>query len=227
MAGEPFQLGLPGALPPVPLSDDESPAKKARASHNKSRGSDGRGKTPGGGAGARGKEGGGGQSLTLDMSTLEQLLDQQCEKILQANRQHAQGLLDQLEQRQAARFVAIERSVEGVEYTVEGFEARLKAVEEKLQRGVPKDDAGRRRWTLVFGGWDQDTRRATILSELDQAFTTGPRRSVAMANIGERDGETEGDRKGRMHRIVMAFLGDQAYDLSSEEALGELQQEQK
>ena len=154
-----------------------------RASHNKSRGSDGRGKPTGGGSGVRGREGGGGQSLTLDMSTLEQLLDQQCEKILQANRQHAQGLLDQLEQRQAARFVAIERSVEGVEYTVESFEARLKAVEDKLQRGAPKDDAGRRRWTLVSQG----------------------------KNAQNRDG----------------LFGDQAHDFSSEEALGELQQEQK
>ena len=213
-----FQLGIPGELPPVPLSDDESPSKRLRDDKqgtNKARQS----KHGRGGGGGTGQGGSGGASLTLDMATLENLLDQQCEKILKANREHSQGLLDALEQRQATRFLSIERTVEGLEYTVEGFDARLRSVEERLQKGIPKDDEGRRRWTLVFGGWDRDTRRATILAELDQAmhklglrddldeapFTTGPRRAVALANIGRRQGESDADRKGRMHRIVTGF----------------------
>ena len=227
MSGQVFQLGIPGQvpgeLPPVPLSDDESPAKRSRGAKpavNKNRGYEGKpagtGAEPSGGAE---KE----QVLSLDMRTLEGLLNQQCERILKANREHSQGLLDALEERQAARFLSIERTVEGMEYTVEGFEARLKAVEDKLQRGIPREDEGRRRWTLVFGGWERDSRRGTILAELDQAikklglhddlddspFTTGPRRAVALANIQERKGETEADRKSRMHRIVTSFSQSQ------------------
>ena len=213
----PYQLGVPGNLPPVPLSEgEESPAKRSRAEKggaNKSR------DKGGGAAKPSGHEGAGVQTLSLDMSTLEHLLDQQCERILKANREHSQGLLDALEERQASRFLSIERTVEGIEYTVEGFESRLKAVEEKLQKGIPRDDESRRRWTLVFGGWDRDTRRGTILAELDQAiqklnlqadvdeppFTTGPRRAVALANIKAREGESESDRKARMNRLVSAF----------------------
>ena len=86
------------------------------------------------------------------MATLEHLLDQNCAKILNANREHAQGLLDALEERQAARFMTIERTIEGIEYTAEGFDQRLRAIEEKLQQGVPQDDESKRKWTLVFGG---------------------------------------------------------------------------
>ena len=218
---DPFQLGVPGAMPMVPSSgeDAESPAKKSRSapSANKAGVRERRDERVGKDKTKASK------SLTLDMETLEHLLDQQCSKILAANREHAQGLLDALEERQTARFLAIERTVEGVEYTVEGFEARLKAVEEKLAQGRGLGDDPRCRWTLVFGGWDRDTRKQIILAELDQAvlrlgikdsfdeapYTTGPRRAIALANIAERPGEPESDRRARMHGIVAAFSRSQ------------------
>ena len=141
------------------------------------------------------------------MKALESLLDQQCARILQANRTHAEGLLNALEERQAARFLAIERTAEGVEYKVESFESRLKAVEQKLQRGFPQgEERDRRKNTLVFGGWNPDTRRDTILSELRQVdadfdnapFTTGPRRAVALANFNTCKGESEAECKARL-----------------------------
>lgn len=212
-----FQLGLPGEIPRVPSSDDddESPVKKQKGqpSANKARPEGSRAQKRGRRKEAESK------TLSLDMATLEHLLDQNCAKILKANREHAQGLLDALEERQAARFMTIERTIEGMEYTAEGFDQRLRAIEEKLQRGVPQDDESKRRWTLVFGGWEADTRKSTILTELDQAinkleikdlfddppFTTGPRRAVALCNFAAREGETEGERKGRMHKIVLSF----------------------
>ncbi|CAE7216041.1 unnamed protein product [Symbiodinium sp. CCMP2592] len=73
-----------------------------------------------------------------------------------------------------------------------------------------------RRLTLIFGGWPAQTRRGTILGQLEQAiqalglaaefdqapFTTGPRRSVAMANFVSRAHEKDGDVRVRMMKVL-------------------------
>ena len=38
-------------------------------------------------------------------------------------------------------------------------------------------------------------------------WTSGPRRSVALANFAQRPGETAHDTRQRMHKVVMAFAG--------------------
>ena len=67
---------------------------------------------------------------------------------------------------------------------------------------------------------NQDTQRRVIVSEVEEAldrldlrrhldnspFTTGPRRSVALLYFGQRAGEQESDRKGRMHDVLQALL---------------------
>ena len=78
--------------------------------------------------------------------------------------------------------------------------------------GIPK-------WgPWIFWFRVRDTKKNTILSELDRAveklgirecfaespFSTGPCRSIALANMAVRDGEGEVDCKARMHGIVTA-----------------------
>ena len=81
------------------------------------------------------------------------------------------------------------------------MESRLQKIEDLLKQGGPSsgsgamiDDDARRKLTLVFGGWQPDTPRRLIVSEVTEAldrleldgltdssaFTTGPRRSVAL-----------------------------------------------
>ena len=216
-----FQLGAGGGnlhFPGVPdTSGDESPAKKQRGKDRATRSGVNKAKKEAGADASLQA-----QTVTLGLGQLEALLDKQSEKILAANRAHAQGLLDALEERQGERFMTIERSVGIVQHHVGNLEDRLAAVEAKMQHGLPKDQPERRRWTLVFGGWERDTKKSTVLAELQQAcsklmiekefdeppFTTGPRRSVALANFGERAGESEADRRARMHRVVLAFAGE-------------------
>ena len=79
-------------------------------------------------------------------------------------------------------------------------------------------DAGPR-MTLVFGGWPRESRRQSILQDLrralketqtetfldDDPFTTGPRRSIALANFYPRTGEENSLLKRRMHNVISAF----------------------
>ncbi|CAE7752980.1 pol [Symbiodinium sp. CCMP2456] len=81
------------------------------------------------------------------------------------------------------------------------------------------DDQARRARTLIFGGWNRDTRRAELLAELKSAleslgvqnmmdtapFTTGVRRSMALASFAERRGESYATMRGRMQQVVRAF----------------------
>ena len=73
--------------------------------------------------------------------------------------------------------------------------------------------------TLVFGGWPRESRRQTILQDLQKAiretdteslmdddpFTTGARTSIALANFWPRSGEESTLLKRRLHNIISAF----------------------
>ncbi|CAE7195220.1 unnamed protein product [Symbiodinium sp. CCMP2592] len=163
----------------------------------------------------------GGKVLSLDMLAMQQLLEVQKEQILEANRTHAQGLLDALEVRHGQRITALEQTVTGVDTTVRDFASRLELVEQQLKQGVSSgglDD--KRRHTLVIGGWERDTRRGTILSEVEEAlkqlklmdltdtkaFTTGPRRSVALLPFELRKNELESARKERMYGVLSGLM---------------------
>ena len=75
------------------------------------------------------------------------------------------------------------------------------------------------RYSLVWGGWERETRRQVVLSELSEVidrvgardlmdnlpWTTGPRRSVALANFCKRPHEQDHDIRKRMHQILLRF----------------------
>ena len=88
--------------------------------------------------------------------------------------------------------------------------------------GVADD---RRRSTLVIGGWPRDSRRQDILRELkeavqklglsdlvdQEAFCTGPRRSIALMPMSSRESESEADKRARMFKFVSAFASNELY----------------
>ena len=90
-------------------------------------------------------------------------------------------------------------------------------------------EGDRRRHTLVFGGWERDTKKDKLLAELNQAvrglslssktseqpFTTGPRKSVALLNFPLLPGESDDSRRRRMHEIVVAIGQAKVYTSSS------------
>ena len=87
---------------------------------------------------------------------------------------------------------------------------------EKLERGAGDD---KHLYTLVYGGWPRESARKDILSNLDEtlrklelraltdtaAFTTGPRKSMALQSFKVREGETFASMRSRMASIVSAI----------------------
>ena len=206
-----FQLGAINQ--PLPVSDDEldggdgSPKRRREGSDKN--------KQPVGDPGPPG--------LSLDMETMQRLLQDQCRQIVASNQAHLDQAVTNLEGRLDTRFSEYDVRRERVEDRVAGVEQRLQRMEEALaQRGPSGQGAAgsdNRRLTLVYGGWRQDTPRAKILAEVTEAvsrlglseetdaapFTTGPRRSVALQNFVVRSGESMSDTRGRMHRLVQGI----------------------
>ena len=214
-----LQLGDASAIPvPCEVDDDPSPAKK--------RG--GAGKVPGANKAMR-PEGVPRNNLALTYDDMKQLLAEQSASILQANREHAQSLIESLESRHGARLDRVDQQIQDVSSGLQGIEGRLLALEREVRsdRRSSSDDgfAERRRTTLVFGGWERDTKRDKILGELRQAFkglelesklsdtpfTTGPRRNIALLNFPLLPDEVDEDRRNRMHEIVLAIAQSKVY----------------
>ena len=203
-----LQLGHPSTVA-VPTDDDLSPAKK-RSGTDKA----GPNKAQRGGVGA---------GLGLTYEDMKDLLAQQSASILQANREHAQSLLDALERKHGDRLDRLDAGVSRVTAGLEGLEAKVAALEKDLRSGSrwgsEESAQDKRRNTLVFGGWEHDTKKGRILQELqqaltgleleehmsDKAFTTGPRKSVALLNFPQRVGESDEDRRARMHEVVLTI----------------------
>ena len=204
--GPGFMLGDASTVPVPGDEEESSPRKKREVSKNL-----------GPNKAARASEHSPGLSLTYH--DMQQLLAQQAETILQANRAHAQGLLDALEKKHGGRLDKLESGADKLAGGLQGVEERLSALERDLRQGVfVKGDGNeeRRKTTLVFGGWERDTKKETILKELRQAldgldlygkvsedpFTTGPRKNIALMNCPLLDSESDADRRRRMHTIV-------------------------
>ena len=132
-------------------------------------------------------------------------------------------------QRQQRR--ADERS-HRLETTVEGLVKRVEAIEQGKGAGtgttMAQDAmAERHLFTLVFGGWPRETQRKLILGDLastfqrlevgslldDAPFTTGARRSMALATFRLRtaQGENFMGMRGRMQALVAALSTSQVY----------------
>ncbi|CAE7294318.1 unnamed protein product [Symbiodinium sp. CCMP2592] len=169
-------------------------------------------------------------TVTLDVERVRELLADQSRELLAAQQRQLATAVHEMEERVEARVGKVEQQmaeVHGRSEVLEGriveLEAALKDLKGLVQTGavqaVPKDDAERRKSTLVVGGWPRDSRRQDILKELEmairrlglagmvdqQAFCTGPRRSVALLPMPLRANETEQARRDRMYKFVTAF----------------------
>ena len=208
--GPALQLGDASSIP-VPGDEDTSPSRKREQTA----------KGPGPNKAAKGDLK---REVMLTYADMQSLLVEQAQTILQANRAHAQGLLDALETRHGTRLEKLENGTDKLAEGLQGVEERLSALERELRSGPARDEtAERRRTTLVFGGWDRDTKRDKVLSELEQAlsglnlkdqvsdrpFTTGPRRSVALLNFPLMRQETDEQRRQRMHEVVLTVSQSQ------------------
>ncbi|CAE7737318.1 unnamed protein product [Symbiodinium sp. CCMP2456] len=169
--------------------------------------------------------GGDGVSLAnVTLGDLRGLLEEQSQKILQANREHTEGLVKSLEERHDARISEVETVTRTLSDSMDSLQGRLTRMEQLMKGGGQVLGDERRKQTLVFGGWDRDTRRNVITRELTEAFvklhitdqvdeevfTTGPRRSIALLNMPLRLHELESGRKARMHRVLLAINGANA-----------------
>ena len=89
--------------------------------------------------------------------------------------------------------------------------------------------------TLVFGGWARDTRKAIIeqeseaflktegmkaLIDVEQLAVYGPRRSVGMMKIVQREGEMFTDMKNRMWEVVRLVSATNKVELPSTKEFG-------
>eukprot|EP00439_Symbiodinium_sp_Y106_P019430 s1871_g2.t1 len=124
----------------------------------------------------------------FDWGMLRQMLQEQKAEIIAANQEQTSGLLRGLDEKYEQRFLKVEQGCEGLFGKVSDMDSRLTRVEEFLS---------------LWGGGRLFWRRR----HLDNSpFTTGPRRSVALLYFGQRAGEQESDRKGRMHDVLQALL---------------------
>ncbi|CAE7371853.1 unnamed protein product [Symbiodinium necroappetens] len=194
--------------------------------------------SPGGATGASGEQGGqagspkrqkgGGESGVVTMDALRSLLAEQSVSLLQAQQLQMTTALTAFEERQVGRLEKLEQKVGGQSDAVSDLQTQVQDLAERLAKveNRPQSAVGSgpdRRSTLVFGGWGMDTRRSTLLHQLDQAllglqikgdfdsdpFTTGARRSVALCQFKRRHQESDQDMKQRMLRIMQVINASQ------------------
>ncbi|CAE7758430.1 gnl3, partial [Symbiodinium sp. CCMP2456] len=194
-------------VPGVPETSGEDSSPKRRRS---------------GAGGAEGPSGRGKKNKAppdgFDWQVLKQLLSEQKEAIVRETKDQTVALVQSLDKK-------VDLKLQQVDHTMQAMTQRMQAMEDRVAkmegdstagRGPDMGDGARRRTTLVFGGWEMDTPRQTIVAEVEEAlaklglskftdtaaFTTGPRRSVALMNFALRPGESETDCRRRMHEIV-------------------------
>ena len=172
-------------------------------------------------------------AVTEDL--LRQLLADTQAAILRAQSETLITAIDQLERKQDKRFETIEQDVRKTAATTEGLEtklielaARVTKVEEgstvASSEGGLAGDQGRRKLTLVVGGFPKDSRRDVIIKRVNEVlqqqglmpdtdespFCTGPRRTVALLPFRVRANETTSDAKNRMHRVLAGVVNARA-----------------
>ena len=158
----------------------------------------------------------------FDWDAFRSLLQEQKSQIIEANRAHADDLFRGLEAKCEERFRALEQRGDTADQHAQKVDERLDRLEELLRSGVPQGDSSldaKRRYTLVIGGWNQDTQKRIILGEVEEAiqklnlkeqidnppFTTGARRSVALLYFNQRAAEGETERRSRMHEVLQTI----------------------
>ena len=164
---------------------------------------------------------GGSDLLTVD--GLRMLLEEQSKGLLQAQQNQLSATLAAWEGKQAERLERIESRMDGATDQVEGLQRQVKEIADRLSKVEAQPSGGGhgpdRRHTLVFGGWQEGTRRTTLLYQLQQAisqlgltkdfdqepFCTGARRSVSLCVFRRRQGEDEGHLRDRMLHILQVI----------------------
>ena len=158
----------------------------------------------------------------FDWDMFRHLLQDHKAQIIEANRAHADDLFRGLEAKCEDRFQLMDKRQDSMEERAKQVDARLDRLEGLLRAGVGDADAtldSKRRYTLVIGGWNQDTQKRVILGEIEEAvkrldigalldsapFTTGARRSVALVYFDPRRGEADSERRSRMHEVLQAI----------------------
>ncbi|CAE7247126.1 unnamed protein product [Symbiodinium sp. CCMP2592] len=169
---------------------------------------------------AKSRKAEGGAGITA--AELQRMLGQQTDQLARAQTAAVDSAVSRFEK-------IVDDKVSVATQRVDGLEAKLEALEKRLDEmhagGAPGkvssvgDDLSRRQRTLVFGGWNRDTRRVDLLSELkdgleslgvapmmdEPPFTTGARRSMALAAFRERANESFAAMRSRMQAVVRAF----------------------
>ncbi|CAE7233474.1 unnamed protein product [Symbiodinium sp. CCMP2592] len=164
----------------------------------------------------------GGVTMDAIKGLLASALQEQSFSLLQAQQAQINSSLTAFEERQSARLVGLETSVQQQGEEVRGVQGQLQELAQRvtqLESGVG-EQAGRagpdRKHTLVFGGWGANTRKSVLLHQLQQAlsglkllplldaepFCTGARRSVALCPFKRRAHEAESDTRARMLEII-------------------------
>ncbi|CAE7949162.1 unnamed protein product [Symbiodinium sp. KB8] len=175
-------------------------------------------------------------TVTLDVAKIRGLLVEQSRELLSAQQSQLNKAVQEMEAKVESRVCQVEEQVASLAGQNVALESKVTQLETALQeladtvkgggsggRVLPGVDEGRRRSTLVIGGWPRDSRRQTILKELNEAirtlnlggdidqeaFCTGPRRSLALLPMTARPGEPDADKRARMFKVVSAFASNQ------------------
>ena len=168
--------------------------------------------------------------VTLDIGALRNLLSEQAEQITKVQQQNMEAALQKVEDKHHELFSTLHTRLDSTDTKVEtlqgivgDLQARLALLEKKAPLSTASTSEGpdrERSRTLVYGGWERGTRRPVILqdiaralrqlgveSEIDnEAFTTGPRRSVALMHFNSRKDETPEALRQRMFSVVKGFV---------------------
>ena len=165
--------------------------------------------------------------VSLEMTALRGLLKGQSDGIMQANQRQLDQAVQRLESKQADMFQTLHPRIDATSQKVDDMEERLALYEKRLAKmeegstnaGSEAAAQTSTHMSLVFGGWGRETRRHVIIADIQKAidatgtkslfddmpFTTGPRRSVALANFRPRAQEDTSLMKRRMLDIITRF----------------------
>ena len=228
---QPILLGGAAEVP-VPLEDMDLEDGEGLLSPGKKRGG---GVRPGPVEPQPKKEKTVGDTVTLEVAKIRDLLVEQSKELLEAQKTQLDTAMKDMEGRFDVRVSHVEGQVATLTGQNAALETKVGELEQALQElagavkaGAHKPaggnlDSDRRRATLVIGGWPRDSRRQTILKELGEAFRklnlqdqvdeapfcTGPRRSIALMPVNLRTNETEAEKRARMFKFVSAFASNE------------------
>ena len=171
--------------------------------------------------------------VTLEMNALRNLLHEKAEQITQAQQKNMDTAMQRMEDKHQALFAtlhtrldATDTRVETLQGVVTELQGRLAALEKRPTPSTTSTSEGPERdrsRTLVYGGWEKGTRRPVILQDVtralkqlglealtdNEAFTTGPRRSVALMHFQLRKEESPEGLRQRMYSVVKGFVDGQ------------------